>query len=217
MLHRKNLIVLVAFAMALLVLAGCASPTAAPTPVPPTVAPAAPTAVPPTVAPTKAPTTAPAVAPTSAPATKAAAPTTAPTASSSATTSAAKEPPQANCGKPDCTKPGPAIAQNLKGDVTAGQKVFTDSCEKCHGKQGAVGIDNPGSTDGTVPNLNPIDEAFSTKDSKAFATQLDVFVEHGSTPDGPSPKNVMDAWGDSGKLTPQQIADVIAYVMSLNK
>jgi mono/diheme cytochrome c family protein len=104
-----------------------------------------------------------------------------------------------------------------KGDATAGQKVFADNCEKCHGKQGAAGIDNPGSTDGTVPNLNPIDPAFSTKDPTAFAAQIDAFIEHGSTPDGPSPKNVMDSWGDSGKLTPQQIADVIAYVMSLNK
>ncbi len=95
--------------------------------------------------------------------------------------------------------------------------MFTDNCEKCHGKEGAKGIDNPGSTDGTVPNLNPIDPGFSTKDPKQFAAQIDAFIEHGSTPDGPSPKNVMDSWGDSGKLTPQQIADVIAYVMSLNK
>lgn len=190
MSHRKNLIVMFVFALALLALAGCASPTPAPTPVPPTVAPAA---------------------PTSAPATKA---SSAPTA---AATSEASGPPQPNCGKSDCTKPGPAIAQNLKGDATAGLKVFTDNCEKCHGKQGATGIDNPGSTDGTVPNLNPIDPGFSTKDPKSFAAQLDAFIEHGSTPDGPSPKNVMDSWGDSGKLTPQQIADVIAYVMSLNK
>jgi mono/diheme cytochrome c family protein len=132
-------------------------------------------------------------------------------------TTEASEPPKPNCGKPDCIKPGPAIAQNLKGDVTAGQKVFVDNCEKCHGKQGATGIDNPGSTDGTVPDLNPIDSAFSTKNPTAFAAQIDAFVEHGSTPDGPSPKNVMDSWGDSGKLTPQQIADVIAYVISLNK
>jgi len=26
----------------------------------------------------------------------------------------------------------------------------------------------------------------------------------------------MDSWGDSKKLTPQQIADVIAYIISLN-
>ena len=185
MFTRKNIIVFVLLSAALLILAGCASPTSAPT------------------------------------ATAAPKPTAAPTTSSSApaaaATTEASKPPEPNCGKSDCTKPGPAIAQNLKGDATAGQKVFTDSCEKCHGKQGATGIDNPGSTDGTVPNLNPIDSAFSTKDAKAFAAQMDAFLEHGSTPDGPSPKNVMDSWGDSGKLTPQQIADVIAYVISLNK
>jgi mono/diheme cytochrome c family protein len=159
------------------------------------------------------PTAAP-VAPTSVP--KPAAPATSSSAPTTAATTA-DQPPQANCGKPDCTKSGPAITQNLKGDVTAGQKVFVDNCEKCHGKQGTTGIDNPGSKDGTVPNLNPIDSAFSLKDAKAFAAQIDAFVEHGSTPDGPSPKNVMDSWGDSGKLTPQQIADVIAYVISLNK
>ncbi len=95
--------------------------------------------------------------------------------------------------------------------------MFADNCEKCHGKEGAKGIDNPGSTDGTVPTLNPIDPGFSTKDPTAFAAQIDAFVEHGSIPDGSNPKNVMDAWGDKGKLTPQQIADVIAYVMNLNK
>jgi mono/diheme cytochrome c family protein len=199
MFHRKYFIGALFIGLALLILAGCASPTPTPTAVPPTAKPptVAPTAVPPTVAPTKA------AASSSA-------------ASSSAASSAASAP-QPNCGKADCVKPGPAITQNLKGDATAGLKVFTDNCEKCHGKQGATGIDNPGSTDGTVPDLNPIDPGFSLKDAKAFAAQLDAFIEHGSTPDGPSPKNVMDSWGDSSKLTPQQIADVLAYVMSLNK
>ena len=113
--------------------------------------------------------------------------------------------------------PGPAITQNLAGDVTAGEKVFVDNCQKCHGEKGAKGIDNPGSTDGTVPNLNPIDETIKNDDPKVFATNVDLFVEHGSTPEGDNPKNVMDAWGDKGKLTPQQIADVIAYIISLNK
>jgi mono/diheme cytochrome c family protein len=27
----------------------------------------------------------------------------------------------------------------------------------------------------------------------------------------------MPAWGDTGKLTPQQIADVIAYILSVNR
>ena len=42
-------------------------------------------------------------------------------------------------------------------------------------------------------------------------------MEHGSTPSGSNPQLTMPAWGDQKKLTDQQIADVIAYVMSLNK
>ena len=49
-----------------------------------------------------------------------------------------------------------------------------------------------------------------------FVTNLDLFVQHGSTPAGPGPTFSMPPWGDSGKLTQQQIADVIAYVISLN-
>jgi mono/diheme cytochrome c family protein len=77
-------------------------------------------------------------------------------------------------------------------------------------------IANPGSTDGTIPPLDPIDETLIDKDLKVFATNLDLFIEHGSTPEGPSPKEKMPAWGDEQKLTPQQIADVIAYLIRLN-
>jgi mono/diheme cytochrome c family protein len=122
-----------------------------------------------------------------------------------------------NCPTAICDQPGAAITQNLKGDPAAGEKVFVDNCEKCHGKQGTGGIENPGSTDGTIPSLNPIDQAMGAGNRQVFATSLDLFIEHGSTPDGTNPKNVMDAWGDSGKLTPQQIADVIAYIIGLNK
>ena len=51
--------------------------------------------------------------------------------------------------------PGPAIG--LTGNVTAGEKVFVDNCKKCHGDQGVGGVANPGSDDGTIPPLNPID------------------------------------------------------------
>lgn len=132
------------------------------------------------------------------------------------TVAAPSGPPEPSCAKSDCTKTGPAITQNLKGNVPAGQKIFVDNCQKCHGVQGKKGIDNPGSTDGAVPTLNPIDPAFNVKDRKAFAAEIDAFIEHGSTPDGPSPKNVMDSWGDKKLLSSQQIADVIAYVMSIN-
>ena len=67
-----------------------------------------------------------------------------------------------------------------------------------------------------MPPLNPIDETLISADPQAYAYNLDLFIEHGSTPEGTNPQQTMPAWGDEGKLTPQQIADVIAYVMSLN-
>ncbi len=112
---------------------------------------------------------------------------------------------------------GPGTAIALTGSVTAGAQIFTDSCQKCHGDQGVGNVANPGSADGTIPPLNPIDSTLIDVDPKVYATNLDLFLEHGSTPEGPNPKETMPAWGDTQKLTPQQIADVIAYVMSLNK
>jgi len=109
--------------------------------------------------------------------------------------------------------PGPAL--DLTGDATAGQKVFVDNCVKCHGDEGKGGVANPGSVE-DVPALNPIDETMVNSDAKVFATNLDLFIEHGSTPDG-TPKLTMPAWGDDKMITAQQIADVIAYVISLNK
>jgi mono/diheme cytochrome c family protein len=111
--------------------------------------------------------------------------------------------------------PGPAI--DLTGDATAGAQIFVDNCQKCHGDQGQGGIDNPGSDDGTIPPLNPIDATLIDKDPKIYATNLDLFIEHGSTPAGTNPKETMPAWGDENKLTPQQIADVIAYIIRLNQ
>jgi mono/diheme cytochrome c family protein len=110
---------------------------------------------------------------------------------------------------------GPAAA--LKGNAAAGQVVFEANCVKCHGQEGKGSIANPGSDDGTVPALNPIDETLAAQDYSTFAGNLDLFLEHGSTPSGPSPVFSMPNWGDSGKLTHQQLADVIAYVISLNK
>lgn len=141
-------------------------------------------------------------------------PTAAPTAAAAATAVPAEDIARPSNGN---LAPGPAITQNLTGDPKAGEQVFVDNCKKCHGDQGKQGIDNPGSTDGTVPPLNPIDETMMSQDTSVFATNIDLFIEHGSTPEGTNPKNVMDAWGDNKKLTPQQIADVIAYIIGLNR
>lgn len=112
------------------------------------------------------------------------------------------------CGV-DKTKPGTAV--NLTGDPVAGKTVYDATCAKCHGAAGAGGVANPGSKDGTVPALVPIDAAFNT------VTTMDVEIQHGSTPEGSNPSLTMAAYGDKKILTQQQIADVIAYILSLNK
>ena len=112
---------------------------------------------------------------------------------------------------------GNGPAASLTGDATAGAAVFTANCVTCHGDLGKVGVPNPGSTDGTVPNLNPIDPGLLNPDVKVSIQRIDLFLEHGSTPGGSAPALKMAAFGDDKTLTAQQIADVIAYVISLNK
>jgi mono/diheme cytochrome c family protein len=46
---------------------------------------------------------------------------------------------------------------------------------------------------------------------------MDKVIEHGALPEGDSPEKKMPAFGDEKMLTPQKIADVIAYVQSLNR
>ncbi len=141
-------------------------------------------------------------------------PTAAPT--EAPTEGATPEAPGADIARPSNNGgPGPAVA--LVGSVDAGKAIFAQNCQRCHGAEGKGGISNPGSDDGTVPPLNPIDSTLVSSDYKTFATNLDLFLEHGSTPSGPGPVLSMPDWGDSGKLQPQQIADVIAYVISQNK
>ena len=110
--------------------------------------------------------------------------------------------------------PGPAL--NLTGDASAGATVVVANCQTCHAAEGKGGVVNPGSSDGTVPPLNPIDSTIKNPDYKTFATNLDLFIQHGSTPEGTNSTFQMPAWGDLGALTQQQIADVIAYLISLN-
>jgi mono/diheme cytochrome c family protein len=111
---------------------------------------------------------------------------------------------------------GPGEAVNLTGDAAAGAELFAVNCIPCHGAEGVGGIANFGSADGTVPALNPINPKLKDPDYKIFATNLDLFLEHGSTPAGTNPIFQMPPWGSSGTLSQQQIADVIAYLISLN-
>ena len=90
--------------------------------------------------------------------------------------------------------PGPAV--NLTGSADSGQQIFAANCQTCHAVEGKGGNPNPGSSDGTIPPLNPIDLTLVSSDYKTFAANLDLFVEHGSTPEGISPTFTMPAWGD---------------------
>lgn len=111
---------------------------------------------------------------------------------------------------------GPGEAVTMSGDPKRGAALFVTYCQECHGEQGRGGIKNDGSADGTVPPLNPIDETLVNKDPKMFAYNLDLFIQNGSTPEGSNPSLKMTAWGKTGELTQKQIADLIAYLISLN-
>ncbi|HEY3289244.1 MAG TPA: c-type cytochrome, partial [Anaerolineae bacterium] len=79
---------------------------------------------------------------------------------------------------------GPGVAITLKGNSVTGQKIYAQQCAKCHGEAGKGGVDNPGSSDGTIPALNPIDETLVNKDIYLYIYNIDLFIEHGSTPGG---------------------------------
>ncbi len=112
---------------------------------------------------------------------------------------------------------GPGEAMNLTGDVTAGQKVYSDHCQVCHGLEGRDNVLNPGSDDGTIPPVNPIDSTLVSPDYKTFFYNIDLFLQNGSTAEGPNAAFQMPAWGADGGLTQQEIADVTAYIINLNK
>ncbi len=125
-----------------------------------------------------------------------------------------------NAPTPEPAKPsiagGTGQAVNLTGDANRGKPLFGTYCAACHGPEGIIGGPNPRSDDEFVPALNPIDSTIANTDPKIFAANVDLFIEHGSVPAGPAPEISMPSFGDQKFLQPQQIADLIAYVMSLN-
>ncbi len=131
-------------------------------------------------------------------------------------------PPAANGPTPEPARPSnpgdPGPAASMKGEVIRGEAAFGQFCAACHGPEGReeVGIPNPGSSDGVVPPLNPIDPTLVSSDPGVFAINLDLFIEHGSIPEGPAPLIMMPNFGESKLLDDQQIADLIAYLMNLN-
>ena len=110
--------------------------------------------------------------------------------------------------------PGPAAT--LIGNWKKGELLFDRHCKVCHGPKGAGRVPNPGSDDGTVPPLNPIDPDLTDKKPSAFAAKIDRFIQHGSIPDGPGPVLFMPDWGDSKGLSQNEIASIEAFILRLN-
>jgi mono/diheme cytochrome c family protein len=118
--------------------------------------------------------------------------------------------------RPDnAEEPGDAIY--LSGDPVQGAVIYVANCQLCHGKEGKGNVLNPGTEDGVVPPLNPIDSTLKDADYQTYAYNLDLFIQNGSHPPGPNPARNMPPWGIQNALTQNQIADVIAYIISLNR
>lgn len=118
--------------------------------------------------------------------------------------------------------PGPSVASTQIGGAEHGQQLFTSFCVECHGVRGVKGVANPGSLDGEVPSLNPIDPEITGKNPAEFVAGLDGYLQNGSVPEpatstaNANPRLKMPSFGNTLALTQPQIADVEAYVMQLN-
>ncbi len=110
----------------------------------------------------------------------------------------------------------PGEAATREGKWKLGKILFAKRCRSCHGPGGTDKVKNPGSADGTVPPLNPIDPALKSRNPSVFAANIDRIIQHGSIPDGPDPALFMPNWGDGRALSQREIADIEAYVMHLN-
>ena len=110
----------------------------------------------------------------------------------------------------------PALSQQYIGSAELGGRLYAANCQSCHGLEGRDNVLNPGSDDGKVPRLNPIDRKLYGRDPAAFVLSIDPLIQKGSTPSGPHPALKMPAFGTSMSLTQEQIADLEAYVLRLN-
>jgi len=99
------------------------------------------------------------------------------------------------------------------GDKEHGAILFHQSCIMCHGPHGDPKTPGFNAPKG-VPSLNPIDRNVFNADPQAFVEHIDQFIQHGipNTEGGPNMPN----FGDSHALTQAQIADLEAYVLSIN-
>jgi ubiquinol-cytochrome c reductase cytochrome b subunit len=149
-------------------------------------------------------------------------PSSSPTATAGNTASNAEKQPPASSSTPapetkstDAEAPPVTVVQMI-GDSKHGAVLFGLDCAKCHGKDGEGHVPNPGSQAGVVTPLAPIPRALFNEDPVLFAANIDLFIQHGATPPGPSPALRMPAFGATHSLTVPEIANIEAYVLSLN-
>jgi len=110
----------------------------------------------------------------------------------------------------------PGKAAYIIGSAERGAEVFKKNCSSCHGPEGVTNVPNPGSQEGKVPNLSPIERELFSADAQTFAENIDRYIQRGSLPAGPNPVIRMPAFGDTNTLTQQEIANVEAYILQLN-
>lgn len=110
----------------------------------------------------------------------------------------------------------PGKAAYVIGSAERGAELFKKHCSPCHGPEGTTKVPNPGSDEGKVPDLKPIDPELFNADAQTFAENIDRYIQHGSVPAGPRPAIRMPVFGDNDTLTQQEIANLEAYVLHLN-
>lgn len=117
-------------------------------------------------------------------------------------------------GSPDQGPPGPAAS--VIGSVEHGAILFRLYCVSCHGSDGKGGVPNPGAVGGAIPPLNPIQRKYFSADPDEFAVNIDRVLQHGAIPKGPLPEKSMLTFGTTHSLSQEEIANLEAYILSLN-
>jgi mono/diheme cytochrome c family protein len=142
-------------------------------------------------------------------------PSTSPAASGAGTAANASATPAQTNESPDASVASASVVKMI-GDPKHGAVLFDLDCAKCHGKAGVGQVPNPGSQAGVVPALAPISRGLFTNDPVVFAANIDRVVQQGATSPGPGPALQMPAFGTTRSLTAPEIANIEAYVLSLN-
>lgn len=105
----------------------------------------------------------------------------------------------------------PGVASTtMFGDVQKGLQVYNANCQSCHGP--ATAPKGIGSVTSSDPEL-AVDPGLYDINPAIFARDLDPMLQHGSKPADAAPIT-MPAFGDTGSLPQNQIADVEAWIMS---